>query len=677
MAEISETLRAYEHDLLRADELRQRSTEELRATYDAERIEYEMYIEDRHEEIDNLKQAVSSYNQDSFEARLEEAIKPYREAWRDMNQQCMQLKEEVDQRESAFSEELRTIQEQLEDGVNREAGLSGDITELRDLVHKRTCILQQLEANLDRVTSELSDTKARHKVNNLRNSADHTVINSDALNQAKDLLVAELESRVKRFESANECLTINLDDSEQKLQLAREELSDALAKAAQSAEESQAKDEQISRLDNLCHRYEDELSELHEELDETNHALAMLRKKHEERDRQSRDLQAELDMGRSQNENALRSLEAMAADLHGTEAQLEALRACVGQFVDCKDVSHDEMMKLIDEHLRTSELDRSSLRKNNQELSSAHEKSVFEVAKHEKLAVQSVSVTSSLQKKIKVLEHDRDRLSTQVHELHNSIRDNRETQHDARRDLQRASAQAVQFETETLQFLLSMLSRLRALFDHPVVRSGEQADQDIGSIKTDLLALFDDINRKKQTQTADTSALEASLRKQVMQLESQLTTKNRLEKNLQARLERLKRENATPPGREREPSLQNYNDVDGLQTNSKTKAPSSLARPSTSVEPNGRASGDEYWTLHERIKVLTRDLKYQKELREQDDKAAKIRLAESKRERQELQEKMRRLLGSGVQARDDVLTIEGSQSGDESIAANGSNRGGS
>lgn len=246
IADLDEELADYEAELNNADEEREMALEELADKADLERREFELYIEERHIEIDDLRERLRE-QEDGMASRIAEAIRPHEQAWRTVAADLGELEGIIADKEADWETERRLIEYQLDEVLEREKRLAEQLDaaqrDARAQTAKQRTLerdhadaekkLQQLAKEYDEHIATTSEDLAREikeLKGDLAEAKSRAVTSGQALERAQqqtDVLVEQRRSLEVELDNVKENLRALRDDKEageRELPMLRDEL---------------------------------------------------------------------------------------------------------------------------------------------------------------------------------------------------------------------------------------------------------------------------------------------------------------------------------------------------------------------------------------------------------------------------------------------------------------------
>lgn len=659
VTDMSVTIQHYESELSHTDHDKKGTVEQVREVFEAERAEYEMYIEDRHGEIENLKQALKSYDQDSFDARLSEAIKPHETAWRDLNQKYNDLHEELLSKTAELAGALDTLE-----SIRRNHKQNDFLKEEDELVaHKRIG---------DTEGSKPADISAREiEVVTVKDAAQSMMLSKQLERRETECsqLVAE------RDEYANQLREVVAERDALLIELGHfQKLTTNLEQDLFSAQDT------IERITTDMKLKADEIANLTQECIDHQSIVSRLQSEKESSQLSVKDLATQLELQQERHRATL---------LNANEEQEEVLRAARSEAQEHLSLAklQDEELNLIknslhghlgDKALTTDPsnlipglLEELESRATNAEvemrrLRTEKEDAAFGLLKHEKLLNQLETTNRNLHRKLESAELAKDRLQA---ELLTGMKDKKmheKAMAELKQSIVTDRLTNAEMSNKGLTMLHTAVSKLNACLTKERALTTLPNVLDPADLETALERVLDSLIQQTQFNQGEKKQNDAELRRKLQDAESQLvhrvTTQNRLQSKMDVAFKSI-----DSVCQENE-KLQSQNSQ--LRIRLKLLQESATGGEGRSgshgsvgpLSVNNANPGDDHWALHQRIKALDEALKYEKELRVQDDKAAKNRLAQSKQENKTLQTQIRRLEIDGPSPRSLRLDRNGSTS---------------
>lgn len=634
-----------------SDRLSQIAIQEIRDVYENERLEYEMYIEDRHEEIDNLKQALKNCQQESFDTRLLEATRPQEEAWRELNQQYNDLAEELAQSKLACEESRIAIEQYAAAASSQEQTLARECERLTQQVMDvevmlRTATMECSELQRRVVSMEDGHNYGTDTNKNSRGCEDEVGILQAqvlALDNAKGVAVTEAQSHFAQWQlakAANDSLSLEFHELQQHNTQLRTDLQAALVEVGHLY--AQIK-ENTKHICSRCQQYQDDIAQLHGELDEQKHSYELLQKEME-----GSQLPPQVELLSSMNGNA----QALRLELDDAAQIIDTMTKEIDE-AKCYlvDITNDDFSK---SDALVTLLTRLVAMQNS--VVETHEEAVKTSRAAQELAVDELRLKNSILEQndatLKMLRrslHEADRVrssdETRLRTLEATNAQANSDLREARCQLDRIGSDTASLVDLTRSLLTAMLMKINSVLSEDRKLKKRPSTQDFAALRLATQDAFKLLWQQLDMDALERASVEAALRKELTMAEKRLAQESQSHEKLRLRLLEVETQSKplhnTPQMSERSGSpprsgSRGYHELrqdDCHQVEHSTRA----LTAQTSHAPK-----DENWVLHERIKVLNRELKYQRELREQDDKAAKLRLTESKTENRDL----RRLIDS-------------------------------
>ena len=192
ISSLDEELASYEAELNQADDEREAALEELADKAELERREFELYIEERHIELDDVRERLREV-EDSIASRIAEAIKPHEQAWRTVAADLGELESIIAEKEADWETERRLLEYQLDEVLEREKRLADQLESVNSDVRQHSAKAK---------TMEKERVEAERKLEQLaREYDDHIAATSEDLaREIKELKrqLSDAKSRVER-----------------------------------------------------------------------------------------------------------------------------------------------------------------------------------------------------------------------------------------------------------------------------------------------------------------------------------------------------------------------------------------------------------------------------------------------------------------------------------------------
>ncbi|CCG80674.1 putative Spindle-pole body protein [Taphrina deformans PYCC 5710] len=617
LLDISESLKSCEIDLAKSDRLRQDTIEEIRDIYESERVEYELYIEDRHEEIDNLKQAIKSYNQDSFEARLKEALKPHQKAWLDLNRQYDETREEAERQEALHRSKLQEVSRQLEHRADNQRHLVADLRKLEMQLRHKEDILAELRLSV--IPTKHSDDDGK----------DGTSTQQDAASTDKQFPLQQNaleEQREKNF-----ALLTEIHSRQELLSLLQEELEEARGENKALAAQSELDSRKLSDLEELCQQYQDQIIDLSAEVDNAKHAAERLEHDMTKQVEKDRNVIENLkqDHRKQQESDAAHSAE-LELQLARASDNLDSIRSTMMEFFNPD--TGDDLGTALQDYLNRMQAECLELHESVEKLTVAHKSITSERDESERGANDRHNEIKLLKANLSRTVSEKENLESQIHKLESQLLAARSSLSEVQNNTTEAHRVLEKSLQRRSQLSIQFILKLRSMLGDTNGRNKfDSIMDDHNEIKSAFQGLIQELSKRLQEHHSSAGPRTIDMEKRIEELEALLDVRLTTEEAKQTELQQVRDELESLRTLQKNSLPTKAQGATGFKRQELTRKPSLL-------ESISKTSGEEYWTLHERIRVLTQDLKYQKELREQDDKAAKSRLAEAKREKRTLQD---------------------------------------
>ena len=579
---VRDALRRHERDLAHTEQLHEDALEELQDKHHRECSVYDAYLEEQHAELEGLREAVRSYNQDSFEERLAAAKQPFEDALRDLERQHDDLLEDQREKEAKW----RQLQQQWEDRLEKMANNEGvPFEHYKDL---QSQVLSKDEV-IDQLRSDLSDLQQRVSA-----SIDNE--NVAALEEQNHELASELRE-----------LREILHDQQHELELANREIK-AMSQRTGSPD-AKASQAQITKL------------------------------------------KAQLQAAEEVN---LRLQKTQQEQINHKSAELEAVIACLSTYnadVDAESPSQT-LAAILEEFEENHTLHQRKLN----ETRVAHEDATLELAKQARAIGQLETQVKSIQVKLQQTESLRSQADSSNKKLTSENQQLNEALQKDRLSIQRAkSSDESRLRQQYTSLLRDALQKINLCLPPSQALDPAIHINDFSDFQANIKAALEELIKQNSMQQQGHKQANSALRRQLKGTEDRLRTREQ-QNDKQALNEALGTVNDLCGQLER---LQ----AEHAQLKNQTAGKAQRAVSSGSTEDN--------WTLHERIKALTKELEYNKELRKQDSVAASKCLKASKMENQKLQATMRSARLEGVMPR--VMRLErrdSNNSGSGSVDSN-------
>lgn len=653
LVDISETLRNYELELDESDQMRQDAVEEIRNIYESERLEYEMYIEDRHEEIDNLKQALNCYNQDSFEARLTEAVRPHEEAWKEINQQCTDLQDEFGLREKQWRSAQEALESRLQEASTREqslqekfGALQAELQEGHDHLKMLRDERSELDNQLRGLQEQLASSSQSGALTDVVKKLESQIQELETENVACQNEIEELVSKWQAAQDANAALSADIENRMDTVEQLRQDNEDRTREIAGLLSDAEERQNQMDELDRRCQQYQSDIEALHAAIDESKHSY----------DLQHRDICKQHEHEQLCNSESISSLETklqscqteLATLLQGAASSAKELQDIKSYFAHQKtgpEIEHASVMQTVSAVFSALETEKEELRAALTTARSSQDEIALNVRKNQRMVEQMETSLKSMQKRCSDSDALRARTETRSRSQSKDLDELQRKFDDSRREAARVRQSMTDALDHSNALLSNVLAKINSLLSSDQQRGDLPSVLEFGQFQKALQGSVEQLWQQMQHAAGDQKTTDAELRKKHADLEAQLSNRTQRYEKLKTKLDQTRAENdALRRQRPKKPLEQaEKNSVPDTSVHARVVVDHQSGR---GFDGSGRKSDalgapadslkEDYWTLHERIKALTRDLKYQKELREQDDTAAKTRLFESKKENEDL-----------------------------------------
>lgn len=639
---IGDTLHQYETELDERDRQWQTSIQEIREIHESERDEYEMYIEDRHAEIDSLKQAINSYNQDSFDARLKEAIRPHETAWRELNQQYNDMTEDSSRRASEWEQIRLDLEKQLANAANHEASLlqcceayKAEMALQEELIKKSTtdCYrLQEHVTSLEKALKTQPDGKQDEQVAELEAQV-------ESLTVAQRAATTECQAHIKELEAAkdaNKSLVAKLQERQETL----EQLQKALDNANDQVERLQEDNTRLGPFYDKCQHYQGDLANLHAILDEQRHSCEVLQKKLNTLEMEQTVESSQVDLANMEQhiENLAFELEKAYEETSGLVRVIDDAKQYLFTALAEEEETSEDLVTLINRLVELRNNQDEEYKDAARAAQKGHEIAVTELRNRVKEIGQNETALKAYQKRLNEADKAKLDVVARLKSLESSHDQAQADAKEAQLRLATVELEAERHAESSALLLSSTLAKINILLVPAYRNYNVHESKDVAALRIAMEQSLEKLRHQLQIGDTERKTAEAALRKRVNNAESQLAQRVRLQEKSSEKLSKAQSE--LEELHHKHPQTVASTDgprrgSDRLSSESRSGATSTavnLREDHATRGSQSSAGGDDYRVLHERIKLLNKELKYQKELREQDDQAARLRLSESKKE---------------------------------------------
>jgi chromosome segregation ATPase len=611
-----------------------------------------------------LKRQLRSHDQDSFDARLADAVKPHEDAWRELSAQCSALEMALRDKQRIYDEDRQRLESELADTLDRERRLCEECDDLSEqLAHKDEAI-EELRARCEEAEHQLdhihtsggtgSATKTEELVK-LR----QTVAALEAERQETRLARHTLENKLQETGDKNGALEVELENRREVLDQLRQDLEDAQRKTPALAKQLADYQERFTALDLKCQAYEADLAEAHAAMDDANREAEHLRRK------LAQNLQAD---ATAEVTSQTLVQELGAANAQWQEAQKEArharselgrIRAAVQELDGfLADRSLPEAVAAVLTH-QASEADRltqqiARIRETQEQDAYAHAAQArsIEVLDKKRAALEKQAEANKA-----VAEKAEQVLSQRERELDNSNKALK-AQLESHAKQHQADEQQVKIRDGLLEAMLAKLAALLEADQQRLPASAAEAPrpaQDFGKFKEGLISCLQQLQQGRQLARGDQRQAESEARKKCARLEAQLRERTAALTKLEGKMHDL--DLSLIEARQQTEKLQADNEeLRGrrIRTSAVSRGLPSLATVSsaTSAVPStihegSEGGGESVAILRLRLEAMAKELKRMRELKAEEHSADKKRLAEQKRENRQLKNQMQLQLENG------------------------------
>ncbi|ORY77721.1 hypothetical protein BCR37DRAFT_394813 [Protomyces lactucae-debilis] len=664
-----EDLQQYDAQLEDADRLREAAVADVRTLYETERREYEMYIEDRHAEIDDLKQQMRSHNQDSYDARLADAVKPHEDAWRELSAQCSALEMALRDKQRIYDEDRFRLESDLAEATQRERDALEEGDELADELARLQEAHHALQGKYAEVDHELAlrSTAASLPSALLNEELDALRTTVAALEKERqDLRMAQhtLENKVQETGDKNGALEVELESRRELLRNLQQDLEEARRRVPELQKQLADTRERFTALDIKCQAYETDLAEAHAAHDDATRDAELLRR--------------QLMHGAQADANAEEANQALLKDLEKANAQwqdaqkdarqaraeLAQLRRALQEFDGF--TADGSVAEIVNAVFANQRAESGRLMQEVARLREAKETDAYARASQARSTEKAEKELAAVQRQAELSKANAEKaeqaLRQREKELDNLNKAMR-TQFDGQAKQQQSNDQQMKARDTLLE---AMLSKLASVLEAdqcqvpPATAEAPKPAQNFTKFKEGLFAAIQSLQQQKQLARGDHRQAESDARRKCARLEAQLREQSAALAKTEAKIqdmnlslleakqqtEKLKADNDDMKGKRVRTATASRGNPSGTGADSVVASVTSHYPTSTMTE-GSRTEMETVAILRLRLEAMAKELKRVQESKHEEHSADKKRLAEQKRENRQLREQIQLRLENG------------------------------